>query len=325
MNRHRFVTYLLCIGAAFAARAYAADYTRTEDVVYGRKCGMALTLDVFTPKTGANGAAVVAVMSGGWFSSHDFIQPFLFEEYLSRGYTVFAVVHGSQPKFAIPDAIEDMHRSIRFIRHNAPRFKIDPGRIGITGASAGGHLSLMIGMAGNQGDANATDAVDRDSSRVQAVACFFPPTDFLNYGKPDRTVLKALKDELWQFRAPFDFVEFNPATKRLELITSETRRLDICRDISPIAHVSSDDPPTLIFHGDADNLVPIEQSERLIEKLKAAGVTAELQRRPGAGHGWLPTDMAKDVKRIADWFDKYLAKPAPTTPAPTTRPANQEE
>jgi acetyl esterase/lipase len=320
MSRIRYYALLLIALCPLAARA--ADFTRTEDVVYGRKHGVALTLDVFTPNAKPNGAAVVFVVSGGWFSSHEGIAPAFFQEDLAHGYTVFAVVHGSQPKYTIPEIIEDMHRSIRFIRHNAQRFHIDPNRIGITGASAGGHLSLMMGLAGTKGDPKAADPVDRESSRVQAVGCFFPPTDFLNWGQPGRTALEALKGELAAFRAPFDFTEVlddvPPFGKRIVLITDEKRRLEICRQISPITHVSADDPPTLIIHGEADKLVPIEQSERLIEKLKAAGVTAELKRRPNAAHGWAPAEMAQDVKQIADWFDKYLKTPA-TTPA--TKPS----
>ena len=106
-----------------------------------------------------------------------------------RGYTVFAVVHGSQPRYTIPEVVADMNRAVRFIRYHAERLKIDPDRIGITGGSAGGHLSLMQGTAGNRGQPDAKDPIDRTSSRVQAVACFFPPTDFLNYGKPGENAL----------------------------------------------------------------------------------------------------------------------------------------
>jgi len=74
-------------------------FTRTEDVIYGRKFGTALTMDVFTPKEKPNGAAVILVVSGGWFSSHDGINMGFIREFLGRGYTVFAVVHGSQPKY----------------------------------------------------------------------------------------------------------------------------------------------------------------------------------------------------------------------------------
>src|SRR5262249_47650879 len=145
----------------------------------------ALTMDVFTPKKDANGAAVILVVSGGWFSDHSQVTGFgqLFaSEFLKRGYTVFAVVHGSQPKYTIPEAVADLNRAVRFIRSHAKDYKIDPDRIGISGGSAGGHLSLMQGTAGDAGNPKANDPVERASSRVQAVACFYPPTDFLNYG-----------------------------------------------------------------------------------------------------------------------------------------------
>ena len=117
------------------------QFTRTEDVIYARKFGTALTLDVFQPAR-PNGAGIIAVMSGGWFSGHDSIKAANFAPYLERGYTVFAVVHGSQPRFIIPEITQDMHRAVRFIRHHASKYGIDPNKLGVTGGSAGGHLSL---------------------------------------------------------------------------------------------------------------------------------------------------------------------------------------
>jgi acetyl esterase/lipase len=284
--------------------AEPAAFSRREDLVYGRKDGMALTMDVLTPKQKTNGAAVVWVVSGGWFSSHEAIHPAFVTTLLNRGYTVFAVVHGSQPRYTIPDAVADLNRSVRYLRVHAKEFGIDPDRIGITGGSAGGHLSLMQGMAGDLG--NPKDPVDRASSRVQAVACFFPPTDFLNYGKPGNVALGTgiLKD----FRAPFEFRELDPKKRSFVPITDEKRTLEIGRQISPVNHVTKDDPPTLIIHGDADKLVPIQQAEMIIAKLKEAGVPAELSVKKGAAHGWLTLPL--DMRLIADWFDKYLAKPA---------------
>jgi acetyl esterase/lipase len=298
----------LVIALALAAPVCRADdepaFTRTEDVVYGRKFGTALTLDVFTPKTGANGAAVIMVVSGGWFSSHEAITPAFFAELLTRGYTVFAVVHGSQPRYAITDAIADLNRAVRFIRLHAGDYKIDPDRIGITGGSAGGHLSLVQGTMGDSGDDKAKDPVGRTSSRVQAVACFFPPTDFLNYGKPGENAMGRgiLKD----FKAPFDFQEYDAKLNLFVPIRAEERLEAIGKEISPAYHVSADDPPTLIIHGDADKLVPIQQAELVIGKLKQAGVDAKLVTKPGAGHGW--RDMIKDMTIIADWFDDHLKK-----------------
>ena len=96
---------------------------------------------------------------------------------------MFAIVHGSQPRFIIPEIVEDIHRSVRFIKFNAAKYGIQPDKLGISGASAGGHLSITMGTQGTAGRADAKDPLDRLSSEVQAVACFFPPTDFLNYGK----------------------------------------------------------------------------------------------------------------------------------------------
>jgi acetyl esterase/lipase len=293
-------------GAGSAPAADEAPYTRTEDVIYGRKWGMALTLDVFAPKKDANGAAVIWVVSGGWFSSHDGVNPGFAREFLRRGYTVFEVVHGSQPKFTIPEAVEDMKRSVRFIRFHAKDYHIDPDRIGVSGGSAGGHLSLMLGTTGGPGDPKAKDPVDRVSSRVQAVACFFPPTDFLNYGEKDKVALG--RGTLSAFRAPFDFHEQDPKTHAFVPITDEARVLEIGKRISPIYHISADTPPTLIMHGDADKLVPIQQAETFLDKLKEAGVPAKLVVKKGAQHGW--ADIGKDLTIFADWFDKYLGKNA---------------
>ena len=86
--------------------------------------------------------------------------------------------------FTIPDIIQDLHRAVRFIRYNAANYGINRGRLGIMGISSGGHLALMVATQGTPGRAEAKDPVDRESSSVQAVACFFPPTDFLNWGAP---------------------------------------------------------------------------------------------------------------------------------------------
>ena len=225
--------------AAKDAAKDAAPHTRKQDVVYGRKHGVALTLDVFTPKKDPNGAAAVLVVSGGWFSSHDFIDfagPGFVAPLTSRGYTVFAVVHGSQPKYTIPEILPDIHRATRFIRHHAKEYAIDPDRLGIYGASAGGHLSLMQGLAGDAGDPSAKDPVDRASSRVQAVACFYPPTDFLNYGKEGEVALG--RGVLSNFKAPFDFHELDKKTNTYVPVMEEEKVLEIGRKISPVNHVS---------------------------------------------------------------------------------------
>jgi acetyl esterase/lipase len=312
MNRYWALALLglVMLSPAASVAVGAADeppYTRTEDVIYGRKYGTALTLDVFRPRREANGAAVVMVVSGGFFSSHEAIVPGFISPLIARGYTVFAVVHGSQPRYTVPEIVRDIHRAIRFIRHHAPEYAIDPGRIGITGASAGGHLSLMLGTAGEPGDEAAADPVERESSRVQAVACFFPPTDLLNYGEPGRELIHAI-DHGPPFRAAFDYRELDHATRLWVPITDPDRLRAITRQISPITHVTKDDAPTLILHGDADELVPLQQSRVMVDALKSAGVETQLVTRPGAKHGWFT--MTRDMELFADWFDAHLKKPS---------------
>ncbi len=310
---------LLMLGtvASSAEAAKPAKWTRQQDIIYGRKFGTALTMDVFTPVE-QNGGAVIVCISGGWVSNHEQIQPAFALTLLNRGYTVFAVVHGSQPKFTIPECIEDVNRAVRYIRTNAADFKIDPDKIGITGASAGGHLSLMMGCAGCEGDPNSKDPVDRASSCVQAVACFFPPTDFLNYGQPG---VKSLGTEPnHKFKAPFDFHVHDPQKKMFVPVDGETRE-KIVKEVSPIYHVNAGDAPTLIMHGDADDLVPLQQSEIILEKFKEAGVPAELVVKKGAGHGVWPSMLIQDFGAFADWFDKYLLGKEPKPEA--AQPAEQ--
>jgi acetyl esterase/lipase len=280
-----------------------STFERKSDVIYGRKYGTALTMDVFTPKQGANGASVVLVISGGYFSSHEAISPVFLLPLLNRGYTVFAVVHGSQPRYTVSDILIDVNRAIRFIRHHAKDYAVDPNRIGVTGASAGGHLSLMLGTSGQDGDPNARDPVDRESSHVQAVACFFPPTDFLNYGAAGHEMIHP-KDFGQMFRPAFDYHELDRAENLWVPVKDEEKLRAIARKNSPIMHVTPDDAPTLIYHGDADTLVPLQQSESIVEKLKAAKVDAKLVVKAGAGHGWL--SMGKDMEDFANWFDAHL-------------------
>lgn len=288
--------------AAPAGPTRAPAYTRTEDVVYGRKFGTALTLDVFQPTAvKPNGHAIIALVSGGWKSSHEGVNPSAYAPYLARGYTVFAVVHGSQPKFILAEIVPDIHRAVRFIRTHAARWQINPDRLGITGSSAGGHLSLTLGTQGGPGQPDAKDPVDRASSAIQAVACFYPPTDFLNYGREGEIAVGVgiLKDY--------------PPAFGPEAATPEGRQR-LGEQFSPARFVSARSAPALIIHGDADPLVPIQQSQLYVQRATAAGAHAVLVTRPGAEHGgktW--TTITADRALFVDWFDHHLrGLPAPT-------------
>src|SRR4051812_47807843 len=227
---------ILLLVASIARAEVPPTTQRTQDVIYGRLNGTALTLDVLTPPSGTESKhrGVLLIVSGGWFSSHESIDTPAFRTFAEgltgRGYTVFAVVHGSQPKYTIREILPQIGRATRFVRYRAKDYKIDPDHLGMCGASAGGHLTLMQSLApAPPDDPKSADPVDRVDGHVQAAAAFFPPTDFLNFGKPGKISMPGA--ELKAFAAPFDFQSFSNDTRRFERITDPAELLDIGRAI----------------------------------------------------------------------------------------------
>ena len=157
---------VLVLGVASIWLYLHPRYERVDGVVYGHRHGINLTMDVVRPAK-TNGFAVILLVSGGWRSSTPgSFQPGMAAPLLRRGYTVFAVYHISQPKATAMEIVEDVNRAVRYIRHHARDYGVDPQRLGVTGGSAGGHLSLMLATRGGPGAADATDPVDRESSAV---------------------------------------------------------------------------------------------------------------------------------------------------------------
>ncbi|HEX6170750.1 MAG TPA: alpha/beta hydrolase, partial [Chitinophagaceae bacterium] len=278
-----------------------------EEIVYGRKDGMGLLMTQLKPKVRSNGKAIISVQAGSWFSNFNMIERGVYykREYLGKGYNVFMVVLGSQPRYAIPDQVEDLKRAVRYIRYNAKQLGIDPAHIGIEGGSAGGHLSLIIATADEKINANASDPVDRVSSRVQAAAVLFPPTDFFNWGFPGAATInqREIQKQLRVYGA-FDFRVWNNSALTYDPVTDTAARNKIGKEISPIYAVSPDDPPISIIHGDADMTVPVQQSQTFVAKLKEAGVTNNFVIKKGGRHN--PDDMQPELNQFVDWFDKYL-------------------
>ncbi|MEO6253887.1 MAG: alpha/beta hydrolase [Ferruginibacter sp.] len=303
--RYLFISILVAFTLS-AATQDSLSYTQSE-VIYGRKDGMALTMTVLTPKQKPNGKALISVVSGNWVSSERSRtrMPELSKIYIGNGYTVFAVMVGSQPRYTIPEEISDLKRAVRFIRYNANQYSIDANKIGITGASSGGHLSLMVATADETLNTKSTDPVDKVSSRVQAAAVFFPPTDFINYGGPNPSgKINQAGLVMAKVAAAFDFKVWNDTTGTYVSIIDTEKRLAIAKEISPINSVSSDDPPVIIIHGDRDVLVPKQQSESIIEKFAAAKVPNKFIIKEGGSHGW--KDMQVEEQFFVDWFDTYL-------------------
>lgn len=268
----------------FTGTATGADVEILPDVVYGHKDGLAMTIDVIKPKANANGAAILYMVSGGWVST--WTPPAQtatrFQPLLDKGFTVIAVRHGSSPKYFIPEIVADVRRAVRFVRFNAKQWGINPDRLGVHGGSAGGHLSLMLGAASDNGDPAATEPFLRESDRVASVVAYFPPVDLRMMARGAVPVTETQR---------FPALNFDRAK---------------APDYSPLLHVSSDDPPMLLIHGDADPLVNISHSQRMFKALQDARVKSEFITIPGAGHGFRGEDSVRATAAMVKWFDDTL-------------------
>lgn len=301
--------YILLMGCClFSTLVFSqVDVTYTQnETTYGYRDGLALTMTVLTPKK-PNGKAIVSLKSGGWVSNLNWNEAFINRAmpFVNEGYTVFLTMHSSGPRYAIPDALEDVQRAVQFVRYNAKAYKIDKEYIGITGTSSGGHLSLLAGTSDDIANPAAKDPVEQVSSKVQAVAVFCPPTDFLHYGFPGFNLSQQTKIlPQYNIAGAFQYTKWNNETKTYQIITDPTERLAIDTLISPAEMVTKDDAPAYIIHGDKDDVVPLQQSQLMEQKLKAGGIPVTLILKPGAGHGW--ESMNDDEKGFIAWFDKYL-------------------
>jgi acetyl esterase/lipase len=254
----------------------------TTDVVYGHKDGLALTFDLHRPVQ-RNGAGVIVIVSGGWQSSVQ-MGRLIAQGYCpplnAKGFTVFAVRHGSSPRYPMSAIVADMRRAVRVIRQHAGEYGVDPNRIGVLGGSAGGQLALLLGTTADSGDPSASDAVLRESSRVAAVVAYFPPTDLSR----------------WANRRAF------PATS--SLTEAEAAQY------SPIRFVSPGAAPSLIVHGDADTVVPMVEGETIHAALTKAGVPASFTRIERAGHGFDGADLERANAAMVQWFERHLGNAA---------------
>lgn len=270
----------------------AEPYTRHENIVYKVEHGIGLILDVFVPTGEKNGLAIVDTLSGAWHSGQaqirDHLRGGIFDIYCGKGYTVFMIRPGSRTKFTADEMVVNLKTGIRWVKEHAEKYKIDPERLGITGASAGGHLTLLTTALVEEGDVDANNPLHRHGTDVKAVAVFFPPTDFLDYGGRGG-LFGRLGDIL--FACGIDGREDSEVREKAEAI-------------SPAWQAKKGFPPTLLIHGDADPAVPLQQSERMVEVLKGIGTDVELIVKEGGAHPW-PT-IPEEVAIMGDWFDKKL-------------------
>jgi acetyl esterase/lipase len=280
------------------------DRRPRKDIVYGRKAGMALTMDVVYPKK-QSGIAVIYLLSAGFdsdsrWATSEVTNPSVISPFLAHGQTVFLVGHSATPKFVVQDILQDVHRAVRYIRYHAKDFGIDPNRIGIIGASSGGYLSLLVGTQVGENsyypkstskDAGVyKDVVDSTSSNVQAIGALYPLTDLLNFGQENKSYLTK-------------YPNFVITSWGLENM-SRKQRDSTLKALSPFEHISANTPPVLLIHGDRDMYVPIQQSDRVYGKLKSLNIPTQLIVQHGANHGW--SNVRPTYDSIATWFDTHL-------------------
>lgn len=251
--------------------------------------------DLFLPKDEGEKLrpAVIVIHGGAWRSGDKKQLRMLAELFARRGYVAAAINYRLAPKYSYPAQLDDCQRAVRWLRKNAKEYKIDTKRFGAAGASAGGHLALLLGTRETRNDSDPE--LKGISSKVQCVLSIFGPTDFT-----DERYVQASRNPI-HGRALIEFVgkPYDEAP-------------NLWKEVSPLHHVSPDDAPTFIIHGDQDLLVPLEQSEKFAEELKKVKVEVQLVVIKGMGHG--PTtpeqreEFMKALDQSVEFFDKHLKR-----------------
>lgn len=290
---------------AFPVHAQWLPYRVDRGIVYHRTKDVDLIVDVFVPTfenlnplfgspEEGRGKGIIDVVSGGFKDSDDRLREHemagLFMVMCNRGYTIFAVRPGSVPQFTDLEMTQNLQWGIRWVKENAPKYGVDPDRLALAGASAGGHLALMSMVNEEPGDPRASDPLLRHGTRVRAVVALFPPTDFLR----------------WENDQPVDYTREPKLmfSDGLEGHSKEEQDAMAAR-LSPARHVRPGLPPLLLIHGDCDPVVPLNQSLYMERAMRKAGNEVKLIIKPGGGHFWLT--IIEEIMIAADWLTEKLA------------------
>lgn len=293
------LTLCLFLAVATAVAQDAKPYTQEENRVFTEVHGVGLLMDIFTPTGPKNGLGMVDIGSGAWFSDRgkisDHEKAQVYNILSKHGYTVFVVRPGSRTAFTAAQMASHVKLGIRYVKAHAADFGVDPDKLGLMGASAGGHLALLVTLSPEEGDpsANEKNYLRRFDTKTFATCAFFPPTDFLDWGgkKGDFTKLG-------------DILFVGGITGK-----SDAEIEEAAKKISPALMVTGKTQPILLVHGDADDVVPLQQSQKMEKLLKDAGTDVKLIVKPGGGHPWLT--IPQEMEIMAQWFDeKFGIAPA---------------
>jgi acetyl esterase/lipase len=293
----RFPWIAACvIGAAaiFSVEsAFAADVVLEEAIPYAKGGQADLLLDLARPgETNGLRPGLVFIHGGGWIGGGREMYRNEIQQAAKRGYVAVSVQYRltkpdshRKAKNPFPAQVEDVKAAVRWLRANAEKYHIDPNRIGATGGSAGGHLSLMLGVTDSSAGLEGSGGNPNVSSRVQAVVNFFGPTDMAHLHETSKQAAGLLEILLG-----------GPPAERAEQY----------RAASPIHYASKDDPPTLTIHGTSDPVVPPDQATLFDAAMKKAGAPHTLLLLEGEGHGFKREAAAKANAAMFAFFDQHL-------------------
>lgn len=226
-------------------------------------------VDVYLAKSDQPTPALIYIHGGGWRGGSKKHVPAWLRAFVAAGkLSVVAVEYRFTDVATHPAQVNDCLRAIQFVRHNAKTWNIDPDRLGVTGGSAGGHLSAYVALHDDAAQADSEDPVERHSSRVACAVSFAGPTDW--------SLLSSIPHDHPAYR---QLIGYKPGTPAEELDA------ELIKDVSPLSFVSKDDPPIMQVHGDKDVIVPLEHAVKLHEKLQSTGVRTELVVIPDGNHG----------------------------------------
>jgi acetyl esterase/lipase len=252
---------------------------------YGTGGQRKLQLDLYLPKGRTKATpAIIFIHGGAWKSGKRSDMKFYCVKFAEKGYVTATVTYRLMDEAPFPAAVQDVKCAVRWLRANAVKYNIDPEHIVVSGNSAGGHLSMMVGYSDDP-SLEGSGGNNSFSSRVCAVVDFYGPTDLTT-----------------------DFAKKQPLVESFLGGKTFDEAPDIYKLASPIFHLTKDDPPTLIFHGTIDSTVPIAQADKLAVKLKEIGIDYVYERYDGWPH---TMDLAESVNRrcvykMEQFFEKYI-------------------
>ncbi|MCC6142749.1 MAG: prolyl oligopeptidase family serine peptidase [Candidatus Hydrogenedentes bacterium] len=283
-------------GASLRPKCRGA-WIHTMNHVYAEAHGAGLFMDIFQPAS-PNGLAIIDVVSTAWHSGraqiYEHVGLGVYDALCDAGFTVFALCPGSATQYSALQMAHHVRAGIRYLKVNHDRWSIAPDRLGLLGASAGGHLAALAALQPESAHDATRNPFLKFNTCVAAVCLFFAPTDLLDFaGSP------FVSDEIAGRQIPRLLIDEDLPTPDAAAVTEGLAA------ISPARLAITAPPPFLVFHGDEDPLVPLEQSEKLVDALRKAGGQAELRVKKGGAHPW-PT-VAHEVRAAADWFLGLLA------------------